>query len=270
MTSDSLHSLLGQVETLCGLAGTEIMKVYQQTMKVQEKSDSSPVTEADLAAHSVLLRGLSRLLDLPVLSEEGDMPSLETRRGWSRYWLIDPLDGTRQFIRGSKDFSVNVALVEHHQPVLGFVHLPAHGISYRAAKGHGSERNINKGGWRSIKTSPTATPLRVSVSSQRGGPRQQRLLQCVGPVVLDLKGSSWKSCAVAEGSADLYPRFGPTCEWDTAAAQCIVEEAGGLMTDIDLKPLQYNQRQTLINPDFFVFGEQALAETIQPFLADIA
>ncbi|MFK7957411.1 MAG: 3'(2'),5'-bisphosphate nucleotidase CysQ [Lysobacterales bacterium] len=270
MTSNTPLSLLGQVEHLCELAGAEIMKVFRQTMNVQEKSDRSPVTEADLAAHSVLTQGLTRLLDVPVLSEEGTAPSMERRLGWSRYWLIDPLDGTRQFIRGSRDFSVNVALIQNHKPELGYVHLPAHHIAYRAAEGAGSERKDVGKDWHTIATSAPASPLRISVSTERAGPRQQRLLQQLEPVTVALKGSSWKSCSVAEGSADLYPRFGPTCEWDTAAAQCIVEQAGGMLTDIYLKPLRYNQRQTLINPDFFVFGDPELATTLQPVLAEMA
>lgn len=262
-----LPELLDPVEALCERAGAEILEIFSASMKVKEKADLSPVTAADLAAHRILADGLTQLLDLPVLSEEGELPSFDQRRQWQRYWLIDPLDGTRQFVRGSSDFSVNVALIDRGKPVLGFVHLPAHDRAYRAALGGGAMVRNASHPWRSMAPRPAQQPLRICVSSSRGGERQGTLVDRLAPAVLDLKGSSWKSCLVAEGLADLYPRFGPTCEWDTAAAQCIVEEAGGFLTDFDLKPLLYNQHNSIINRDFLVFGDPATGERVQRLMS---
>ncbi|MEM9182270.1 MAG: 3'(2'),5'-bisphosphate nucleotidase CysQ [Pseudomonadota bacterium] len=261
--------LLYLVDGLCREAGAQILEVFRNDIEVQKKSDESPVTEADLRAHHVLTDGLPKLLDVPILSEEGELPSLAERSAWDRYWLVDPLDGTRQFIRGSKDFSVNVALIERGRPTLGVVYLPARGLGYRAAQGHGAQSQVDADTPRAMAISPARDPLRVVVSSARSGPKQKKLLALLAPTDVQLHGSSWKSCLVADGAADLYPRFGPTCEWDTAAAQCIVEEAGGTMVSESFEPLTYNRRESLINPSFFVFGDPALGESLRAILPQL-
>ncbi len=265
----NLNELLDPVETLCREAGKRILEVFRRDVKVQKKSDESPVTEADLSAHRVLSSGLSGLLNVPILSEEGELPGLAVRGAWERYWLVDPLDGTRQFIRGSEDFSVNVALIEGHQPVLGVVYLPAHGLCYRAASGAGAQSQDGSDERRDITASTARSPLRVVVSTARSGPKQKTLLELLEPTDVMLRGSSWKSCLVADGTADLYPRFGPTCEWDTAAAQCIVEEAGGIIVSETFKPLTYNRRESLINPSFFVFGDPAIGDSLRALLPQL-
>ncbi|MCC5794733.1 MAG: 3'(2'),5'-bisphosphate nucleotidase CysQ [Chromatiales bacterium] len=238
-------------------AGTEILKIYQSDFEVDLKADDSPLTAADRASHEVLVAGLSSLAPgVPIWSEESKTLPFAERRHWERFWLLDPLDGTREFIKRNGEFTVNVALVEGGVPVLGIVHVPVTGIDYLGLQGRGAER-LDPGGSRMpIRVQvPSAQPVRVVGSRSHRGSSLDAFLARLGPHEMVPMGSSLKLCLVAEGAADLYPRLGPTSEWDTAAAQAVVVAAGGQVLGLDGEPLRYNQRDTALNPSFIVFGD---------------
>jgi 3'(2'), 5'-bisphosphate nucleotidase len=243
---------------LASQAGQAILEIYQRDFEVQHKEDESPLTEADLASHRTILAGLNALTpDIPVLSEESAALPYETRRQWQRYWLVDPLDGTREFVKRNGEFTVNIALIEGGRPVLGVVHVPVSGVSYFGQAGAGAFRQEADGSRQAISVTPRCQPpMRVVGSRSHAGESLQRFLDKVGEHEIVSMGSSLKLCLVADGSADVYPRLGPTSEWDTAAAQAVVEAAGGQVTDTELKPLRYNQKESLLNPHFLVFGDK--------------
>ncbi len=244
-----------EISTMAGLA---ILEIYQhpESMEIQTKSDSSPVTCADLMAHEVIKKGLNNLTPhWPILSEEdADIP-YEQRQGWERYWLVDPLDGTKEFIKGNDEFTVNIALIEKGHSVLGIVHMPCFKHSYFAWQGGGAYKQQGEDAPIAIcSRHDPSNPLFVVTSRHHGHSRLQTLLSSLGDPKVITYGSALKFCAVAEGEADLYPRLGPTSEWDTAAAQCIVEQAGGLVCDEQGDPFRYNQKPNLLNPAFFACG----------------
>ncbi len=246
-------------ETLIDLArraGDAILKVYDSDIAVQQKDDQSPLTEADLASHRTIVAGLGELTpEIPVLSEESKALPFETRQGWRRYWLIDPLDGTKEFIKRNGEFTVNIALIEHGEAVLGVVLVPVTGVVYYGLRDGGAFK-IEQGASRPIAVTPKCqSPVRVAGSRSHAGDSLQAFLDRLGPHEIVSMGSSLKLCLVAEGRADLYPRLGPTSEWDTAAAQAVVEAAGGRVTDTALQPLRYNTKDSLLNPHFLVFGD---------------
>ncbi len=248
--------LLEPVISIAREAGRRILAIYQRDFRITRKPDTSPVTEADIAAHHAIIDGLKALTpELPVLSEESaaGIPFGERAR-WHCYWLVDPLDGTREFIKRNGEFTVNIALIERHSPVLGVIHAPVSDVCYFASRRCGAFKQENGEQPRPIHARTTREIPIVAVSRARCNPRQDRLLKNIGPHETIAVGSSLKSCLVAEGKADLYARLGPTSEWDTAAAQCILEQAGGHITDTHMQPLRYNTKPSLINPDFFVFG----------------
>ncbi len=258
MAADPYTSRCGDLlEPVIGIArraGESILEIYQREFSITSKEDASPVTEADLAAHRAIIDGLKALTpELPVLSEESAAIPFVERARWRCYWLVDPLDGTREFIKRNGEFSVNIALIEQHAPVLGVILAPVSGVCYYAARGSDARKMV-AGGSRPIHARERREIPIIAVSRARCGPRQQRLLRNIGPHRTIPLGSSLKSCLVAEGAADLYARLGPTSEWDTAAAQCIVEQAGGHLTDLQRRPLRYNTGESLLNPDFMVYG----------------
>jgi len=261
MTAPNLETLLPRVIELTLRAGLAIMEFYKQTDQgTTYKADESPLTKADLAAHHLLLKGLRDLTpDLPMLSEESAAISYDERRGWGCYWLIDPLDGTKEFIKRRDEFTVNVALIERGAPILGVVHAPALDVTYAAARGLGATKRQGRQAARPIHVADYRTGgLKVVVSRSHAGPETEALLRALGLKFGSTEsisvGSSLKLCLVAEGAAHFYPRLGPTMEWDIAAAQCVVEEAGGSVTDLDGRPLRYN-KPWLENPHFVVCGE---------------
>lgn len=253
---DRTEQLLQPVCALAREAGERILDVYRRDFQVDLKEDRTPLTEADRAAHRVLARGLAELTpDWPVLSEEGGLPEFSRRRSWDRYWLVDPLDGTREFVKRNGEFTVNVALIEGHRPVLGVVHAPVLECTWFGARGSGAFRE-QRGETRPIATRRAGSgPLTVVVSRSHRGEAVDALLARLPEHDTRSVGSSLKFCLVAQGEADLYPRFGPTSEWDTAAAQCVVECAGGAVSRVDLTPLAYNTKESLLNPDFLVLGD---------------
>ncbi|HEY5717733.1 MAG TPA: 3'(2'),5'-bisphosphate nucleotidase CysQ [Motiliproteus sp.] len=243
-------------------AGTVILRFYQRrdTLQVEQKLDNTPVTEADLAAHHLIVSSLALLTpEIPILSEESAEFDPSQRQRWSRYWLVDPLDGTKEFLKRNDEFTVNIALIEKGQPVLGVVHVPVSDSTYSADRAGAYKRQGN-GREHRIQCRPLNRyrPLDVVVSRSHADPRLEQCLaplKQVAPLSLVGVGSSLKLCLIAEGLADLHLRLGPTSEWDTAAAQAVLVAAGGMMTDLALQPLRYNSRDSLINPDFFAAGD---------------
>lgn len=253
-----LATLLPEVRQLVAEAGAAILEVYGGAHDVQYKADDSPITRADRAAHEILSAGLARLTpEIPVLSEESaEEHANAVRRHWRELWLVDPLDGTKEFIGRNGEFTVNVALVREHRPVLGVVAAPVLGLTYWGADGIGAF--VSRAGEpdRALRVRrPAADPLVVVGSRSHRGDSLDGVLARLGPHELRPMGSSLKFCLVADGSADFYPRLGPTSEWDTAAAQAVVEAAGGAVTTLDGQPLRYNERDTLLNPHFLAFGD---------------
>ena len=238
-------------------AGDAILEVYHRDFDVYEKEDKSPLTEADLAAHRRIVDGLAGIHPaLPVLSEESSDIPFATRSSWLRYWLVDPLDGTREFIKRNDEFTVNIALIESYHPTVGVVHVPVSGTTYFGRVGEGAWRRDSDGTTQRIRAAVQRRhPLLVAGSRSHAGDSLAEFLRRVGPHEFLSMGSSLKLCLVAEGRADIYPRLGPTSEWDTAAAHAIVNAAGGYVTDLDLKPLEYNRKDSLLNPHFLVFGD---------------
>jgi len=256
MNKDSAYSeLLPAVLRLSEAAGEAILDIYNNDFAVEYKADESPLTAADLAAHELIDAGLRELTpDIPIISEEScDVPFAE-RQTWQRYWLVDPLDGTKEFVKKTGEFTVNIALIENHQPVLGVVHVPVKKVSYYAALDSGAYRHGDDGVHEFIQTREATTPLVVVGSRSHKGDLDQALAK-LGEHTMTSMGSSLKLCLVAEGSADLYPRLAPTCEWDTAAAHAIVRVAGGQVTDLEGQPLRYNTKDEYLNPHFLVFGD---------------
>jgi len=255
MTNDP-GKLLLEVTALAREAGRAILEVYASSFSVQEKEDRSPLTEADLRSEKLILAGLRRLApEIPVLSEESVQVPFATRKGWRRLWVVDPLDGTREFVQRNGEFTVNIALVDDHRPVLGIVHAPVLERDYYACEGIGAFRSDAQAAGRPIRVAKRGPgPLRVVGSRSHRGSSLDAFLARVGPHEFVEVGSSMKLCLVAEGNADVYPRMGPTCEWDTAAGQCVLEQAGGQVLKLDGQPLAYNREDTL-NPNFVGFAD---------------
>lgn len=243
-------------------AGDAILEIYRTDFDVETKDDTSPLTQADLAAHRVILDGLQALdPGTPVLSEESLPPDFETRRHWPRYWLVDPLDGTREFVNRNGEFTVNIALIENNEPVFGVVGVPVQGLVYmgdvaaQRAEKHGPE------GVEPLRTRPLdpARPLTVVASRSHGGERLEvfleRLAETFAGVERTPVGSSLKLCILAEGRADLYPRLGPTSEWDIAAAHAVLVAAGGDLWALGGDPITYNRKESLLNPDFIAVAD---------------
>jgi 3'(2'), 5'-bisphosphate nucleotidase len=250
---------MAEVVRLAQRAGDEILSVYGEQFEVTHKSDQSPLTLADLRSHEIIVQGLHALTpDVPVLSEEASDIPYEERRQWPRYWLVDPLDGTKEFVSRNGEFTVNIALIENHVPTLGVVHVPVTSTTYTGAAGVGAFRKIDAEAAEPVRVrTPAASPLRIVGSRSHRGDSLDQYLPRLAPYELIAVGSSLKFCLVAEGNADFYPRFGPTSEWDTAAAQAIVEAAGGAVVKTDGERLRYNTKAELLNPHFLVYGDRS-------------
>ncbi len=237
-------------------AGDRILEVYATDFDVQSKPDESPLTQADLGSHDVIVAGLTRLTpDIPIISEEEGLPPFSERGLWSRYWLIDPLDGTKEFVNRNGEFTVNIALIEEHRPVFGVVCVPVQSKTYIGCEGHGAELRDADGNAKPIRvSSAAANPARVVGSRSHRGASLDAFLENLGDYELVAMGSSLKFCVIAEGDADVYPRLGLTSEWDTAAAQAVVEQAGGSVVELDGNALSYNAKEDILNPWFMVTG----------------
>ena len=251
------HELSAAVAAIARDAGREILEVYgAKEIAATRKADASPLTLADLRAHRLILEALRVLTPaIPVLSEEAAATPFRDRARWAQYWLVDPLDGTKEFLSRNGQFTVNIALIEAHAPVLGVVHVPVRGISYVGVPGAGAWRQLPGEGAEPIRVSAhSASPLRVVGSRSHRGDSLDGFLARAGAHELLAVGSSLKFCMVAEGAADVYPRLGPTSEWDTAAAHAVVLGAGGTVSSLEGAPLRYNTREELLNPFFVVYG----------------
>lgn len=242
-------------------AGIEVMKYYRdKSFTAELKEDESPVTNADIAANDILMDQLRTLTpDIPIISEEVGTVSLAQRQNWAKYWLLDPIDGTGEFIIGSGDFAVNIALVENGWPSIGVIHAPDHHLTYYAQNHLGAFKESNIQGSDQIHVADYQENRRIKVAISK---RQQ--LHLMGQYLNDdydydyvaLGSCSLKNCLIAEGGADCYLRVGVTGEWDTGASQCILEQAGGSIINSEFNPMTYNKRESLLNPDFLSLGNK--------------
>lgn len=259
-----LEDLVPELKAIAIAAGEAILHVYnsEEAISIENKADDSPVTQADYAAHHVIEKGLKTLTpEIPILSEEGGLPSFEERQTWSQYWLVDPLDGTKEFINKNGEFTVNIALIESGRAVLGMVYVPVTATLYYGLEGIGSYK-VSQG----VQTTLTVRPItpqhdiKIVGSRRHGAEALDTLLERVSPhfksTSLVSMGSSLKICALAEGSADWYPRLALTSEWDTAAAHAVLSAAGGCILDDQLQPLTYNSKESLLNPYFHAVGDK--------------
>jgi 3'(2'), 5'-bisphosphate nucleotidase len=235
-------------------AAAAIMAVYEGAFTVERKLDDSPLTRADIESQRIILEGLATLTPgVPVLAEESAQAPWSERRAWRELWVVDPLDGTREFVKRNDQFAINIALVIEHEPVLGLIAIPAQGLVYVGAAGSGAHRQLADGSRSRIQVAPPAEPLRVVASRSHRSPQLASYLAHLPRHEFLGVGSALKFCLLAEGNADLYPRFGPTSEWDTAAGQALLEAAGGHVTRMDGHRLRYNCRESIINGDFVAF-----------------
>ncbi|MDD3883930.1 MAG: 3'(2'),5'-bisphosphate nucleotidase CysQ [Gallionella sp.] len=257
----SSEVLLQSVVALSRVAGAAILNIYKaDDFGEIRKADDSPLTRADMASHHAIIAGLQKIDPLcPILSEEAADVPYEIRRHWARFWLVDPLDGTKEFIKRNGEFTVNIALIESGRPVLGVVYVPVTGVCYFAAAGVGAFVLRGDSAAQPIRVHEPVpgSPLRVVASRSHSDERTAALLQALGEFESVSMGSSLKLCLVAEGAADFYPRLGPTMEWDTAAAHAVVSVAGGIVCSIAGDELCYNKAD-LHNPEFFVCHQNAV------------
>lgn len=257
-----MHNLIDLAEALMptvARAGAAIMQIYDSAFSVQHKQDNSPLTLADLESQRIILEALTQLTpDIPLLSEESAQAPWSERKTWTALWVVDPLDGTREFVKRNGEFTINIALVVDHEPVLGVVAAPASGLLYWGAAGVGAFTRHRDAPQLSIRVAPPHRPIRVVGSRSHPSPDTATYLARLGPHLMTGIGSSLKFCLLAEGSAELYPRFGPTSEWDTAAGQALLEAAGGQVTRLDGHRLRYNCRESVLNGDFLAFSHASV------------
>jgi 3'(2'), 5'-bisphosphate nucleotidase len=259
--SEDLAELARGCAAIARTAGRRILDVYESDFAVEHKQDNSPLTAADLAAHRAILDGLHVLTPrLPILSEESaEQAAWHVRRDWERYWLVDPLDGTREFVKRNGEFTVNIALIEEHRPILGVVFAPVLGEMFQAWRGgHAFAETAAQSGKVELHARRRGDTLRVAGSRSHADPRTLAALDRLGPHELRPLGSSLKFCRAAQGEVDLYIRYGLTSEWDTAAGQCVLEQAGGGVALTSGEPLRYNTKDSLLNPDFLAFGDASI------------
>jgi 3'(2'), 5'-bisphosphate nucleotidase len=258
------QAILQEVKKISIEAGEAILEVYDrdEELDVITKGNDTPLTEADLAAHRIIVDALRELTPaLPILSEESKAVPWQERQYWETYWLVDPLDGTKEFISRNGEFTVNIALIDNGRPVLGVVYVPVLGVLYTGSpdgatrEENGVEEEIFSG-----KIEENQHAISVVASRSHKGEELEAWLERVAERFpqMDLvsMGSSLKICLVAEGRADIYPRLALTSEWDTAAAQAILEAAGGILTDTDFNIYRYNQKEDILNPFFFAIGDR--------------
>ncbi len=260
-----METLLRKIDAIARRAGAAIMEVYESAsgMEVRYKDDDSPLTAADRRANAIIVDALAELEPrLPILSEESPRPDYDIRRRWRRYWLVDPLDGTREFVKRNGEFTVNIALVAGGAAELGVVHVPVSGVSYSGLSGRGAHRRAAAGAPVPIRAGAKSAGAALKMVASRSHPdphveRVRRRLEAEhGAVEMVNLGSSLKICLLAAGEADIYPRLAPTFEWDTAAAHAVLAAAGGDMFDTGFRPLRYNRREDLRNPHFIAVADK--------------
>lgn len=246
------------IHKVCQLAqqaGAAIMTIYEQGFEVTTKADNSPLTEADLASHQILERGLQQLTpSFPVLSEESSATTVEQRHNWQTFWMLDPLDGTKEFVNRNGEFTVNIALIHKGDPVFGVVYVPVTKKLYWGGESYGAWRQCDNKSLAAISVRKPQTPPIVVGSRSHLTDEVKQFIEQIPAAELTSIGSSLKFCLLAQGQADLYPRLGPTSEWDTAAADAVLRGAGGQVIDLNTQQsMRYNQRKTLLNPNFVAF-----------------
>ena len=260
-----MADLLTAMSHIARSAGEVILEIYREDdLGLEFKADRSPLTRADLAANTIIVEGLKQLAsEIPILSEESLMVDHTTRLQWDEYFLVDPMDGTKEFINRNGEFTVNIALVRDGCPVLGVVYIPVQDVMYTGTQVKTPKAFVSrKGRVKEIKTRPLKSDKSLTVvTSRRHGKESDSdlfttLARYFDPIETQTIGSSIKFCLVASGSADIYPRLAPTSEWDTAAAQAVVESAGGAVVDFSLEPLRYNKKSNILNPNFVVVGDK--------------
>jgi 3'(2'), 5'-bisphosphate nucleotidase len=254
------RELREEVIALAQDAAAAILGIYDSEFAVEHKDDNSPLTAADLAAHRCIVEGLARITpDIPVLSEESAHEvATDERRRWKRLWLVDPLDGTREFVKRNGEFTVNIALIENGVAEFGVVQAPVTGQLWHGGATLGAFLRENGRDSALRARAPATAPLRVAASRSHRDARTQAFIDRMGEVEPVGLGSSLKFCRIAQGTLDVYPRFGPTNEWDTAAGQCVLEGAGGALFDPLGRPFRYNQRERVLNGDFVALGDASL------------
>ncbi len=258
----NMRELLETTVDIAVAAGAEILDVYENDFDVESKDDGSPLTTADRRAHELIVKRLGELSPpWPILSEESVSIDYAERSGWQRFWLVDPLDGTKEFIKRNGEFTVNIALVDDGVPVLGVVHTPAQNVSHAAARGEGAFLINASGEYQPISTKKYNNDEVTMVASRSHAGAavdayREKLEKQSGKVNIQSMGSALKICLVAEGKADVYPRLGLTSEWDTAAAHCVLNIAGGKLVNCNGEALVYN-KQNILNPWFFAIGDDS-------------
>jgi 3'(2'), 5'-bisphosphate nucleotidase len=262
-TEEGRARLLDALLAITRRANAEVMRVYAREVEAVLKADDSPLTEADLASHRSLAAGLAAIAPaLPIVSEEGGLPEFELRVRWPAYWLVDPLDGTKEFLARNGEFTVNVALIEGDRPTMGVVGVPARDAIYAGDVARGLARRFDPAGSRDLRARRyNGTRPTVVASRRHGNDRLTAAVEALereqGPIALRNVGSALKFCLLAEGEADVYPRLAPTSEWDTAAAQAVLEAAGGAVLEMDGRALRYN-KPDILNPEFVAVADPAV------------
>ena len=247
-------SILPDVIKIADEASEKVLHIYQSDFKVNYKEDHSPITAADIASHDMIVKGLRQISrDIPILSEEGAEIPWEERKKWRRFWLIDPIDGTKDFTQRTGEFTVNIAMIEDGEPVMGVVTAPALKEAFWGIKGEGAHMRDRTGRVHRIRVAEPKDTLRVVASKNHLNEETRAFIEALGSHETVQAGSSLKFCRIAEGHADIYPRMGPTSEWDTAAAHAVLVAAGGKVQTPEGQPLVYG-KENILNPNFIAAG----------------
>ncbi|MBY5961284.1 MULTISPECIES: 3'(2'),5'-bisphosphate nucleotidase CysQ [Marinobacter] len=247
-------SILPDVIKIADEASEKVLHIYQSDFKVNYKEDHSPITAADIASHDIIVKGLRQISrDIPILSEEGAEIPWEERKKWRRFWLIDPIDGTKDFTQRTGEFTVNIAMIEDGEPVMGVVTAPALKEAFWGIKGEGAHMRDRTGRVHRIRVAEPKDTLRVVASKNHLNEETRAFIEALGSHETVQAGSSLKFCRIAEGHADIYPRMGPTSEWDTAAAHAVLVAAGGKVQTPEGQPLVYG-KENILNPNFIAAG----------------
>ena len=256
--------LIEQLIEISKEAGKAILDIYNTDFDYQLKEDLSPLTKADTLSNNIICEGLKALTpNTPILSEENSDIPFNIRSVWKQYWLVDPLDGTKEFIKRNGEFTVNIALIENNIPIFGLINAPVFKEIYWGSQNHGSNLIDTEGNTSKIRTSEKiGKSLRIVTSRSHPSEKLNTYLKKIDNYKIIPRGSSLKFCLVASGKADIYPRFGPTSEWDIAAGEAIVKFAGGEIIKLDGKPMTYNLKDSLLNPEFIVSANKNISQKL--------
>ena len=258
------EQLISSTVEIAKEAGMAITEIYNSDFDYQLKEDLSPITAADNLSHNIITERLKTLTpQTPILSEENCNIPYKIRSQWTQYWLVDPLDGTKEFIKKNGDFTVNIALIDNNKPVFGVIHIPVSNETYWGSKGNGSFYANENNDVKQIYVSDNHhNPIRIVASRSHPSNMLASLLEIIVDYEIIEIGSSIKFCLIASGQADCYPRFGPTSEWDTAAGEAIVSYAGGRVVTARGNSMNYNAKKDYLNPNFIVSNDKIISERI--------